>query len=127
MAELNFSDEVQEKYIQFDVDTEVPIILQTKRALRDLQRKAAKRAKLTGEDVADVADKMLGRQVVKKSWRKISDHNHPGLTVNGKPLEFTPENLDKLMTGNIKFSKFINEMCVDEDEFIEEPAEIKND
>jgi hypothetical protein len=127
MAELNFTNETQEKYFQFDVDTEVPIILQTKRALRDLQRKAAKRAKLTGEDVADVADKMLGRQVVKKSWRKISDHNHPGLTVKGKPLEFTLENLDNLMTGNIKFSKFVNEKCVDEDEFIEEPAEAKND
>lgn len=124
MGKIGIFDEEKSKWIQFDGDTEVLIKLATKSELRKINQKAAKRAKLNTLNVGDVSEQMLGRVVV-KGWRKITDHDHPGIIVNDKPLPFTPENIDLLMTGSIKFSRFVNDMCVDEDEFTDE-EETKN-
>jgi hypothetical protein len=118
MGKIGIFDEEQSKWIQFDNDTEVLMQLATKSDLRKINQKAAKRAKLTGENAGDISDCLLGRAVV-KSWRKITDYGHPGLIVNGQPLPFTPENIDMLMRKSIKFSRFVNETCIDEDEFID--------
>ncbi|MBI5057005.1 MAG: hypothetical protein HZB61_10365 [Nitrospirae bacterium] len=118
-------DHERSKFIQYDVDTEVHIKLITKRELREIGRKAAKHARLTGEDEADVSDRLLGRAVV-LGWRKIADHNHPGLTVDKQPLPVCQKNIDMLMTKSLKFSRFVNQTCIDEDEFTRE-TEIKND
>ncbi|RJQ44443.1 MAG: hypothetical protein C4538_10515 [Nitrospiraceae bacterium] len=124
MGKFNFSDEEKNRWFQFDIDTEVQIKLITKRDLREIARKAAKRAKLTGEDEGDIADRLLGRAAV-MGWRKMDDHNHPGIIVNDQPCTFCPENIDVLITRSIKFSRFVNQMCIDEDEFLEE-TETKN-
>ncbi|MBI5410174.1 MAG: hypothetical protein HZA14_12490 [Nitrospirae bacterium] len=126
MAEIGIFNGERTKWIQFDVDTEILIKLITKAELRKINQKAAKKAKFTEQNVNDVADNLLGQAVV-KGWRKIKDHEHPGITVDKKPLPFTPENIDMLMTGSIKFSRFVNEACINEDEFIDDGEEIKND
>jgi hypothetical protein len=118
MGKIGIFDDEQSKWIQFDNDTEVLMQLATKSDLRRINQKAARRAKLTGENAGDVSDCLLGRAVV-KNWRKIADHDHPGLIVNKQPLPFTPENIDMLMRKSIKFSRFVNETCIDEDEFID--------
>ncbi|MBI5634858.1 MAG: hypothetical protein HZA15_15430 [Nitrospirae bacterium] len=125
MAGLTFKDTARQKWIQFDSDTEVCIELITKPALREIAKKASKRAKLTGEDSADLSDRLLGRAAV-KGWRKIGAPEHPGLLVNGEPFPCTPENTDMLMTKSLKFSRFVNEMCLDEDEFDESGEDEKN-
>lgn len=121
------ADEGREKYFQYDEDTEVLIQLITKPQLREIAKQAAKKAKVSGQDQADIADKLLGRAAV-KGWRKIGDPSHPGLIVGGQPLTFTPENIDLLMRRSLKFSRFVNEMCIDEDEFAGDGdlAETKN-
>ena len=124
MAKLTFTDTARQKWIQFDSDTEILIELITKAGLRDIGKKAAKRAKLTGEDSADIADRLLGRAAV-KGWKKIGAPEHPGLIVNGQPLEFTQENVDMLMAKSLKFSRFVNETCIDENEFSEPVQELE--
>ena len=44
----------------------------------------------------------LGRAVV-RDWR--------GITSAGIELPFTPENLDRLMTGHVPFANFVSEAC----------------
>ena len=118
MGNFDFTEGEKRKWIQFDSDSEVEIKLITKQELREIVKTAAKRAKLTGEDQADIADRLLGRAAV-KWWRKVGQPDHPGLLANGEPLPFTLENIDRLMTKSLKFSRFINETCIDEDEFAE--------
>jgi len=118
MGNFDFTEGEKRKWIQFDSDSEVEIKLITKQELREIVKTAAKRAKLTGEDQADIADRLLGRAAV-KGWRKVGQPDHPGLLANGEPLPFTLENIDRLMTKSLKFSRFINETCIDEDEFAE--------
>ncbi|RJQ22032.1 MAG: hypothetical protein C4560_03125 [Nitrospiraceae bacterium] len=116
MAKFNFSDTDKSRWIQFDVDTEVNIKLITKRELREISKRSAKHAKLTGEDEADVADRLLGRAAV-LGWRNKDDHNHPGIIVNDQPCEYNQSNIDLLMAKSLKFSRFVNQTCIDEDEF----------
>lgn len=125
MGKLGIFDEEKNKWIQFDEDTEILIKLITKEGLRRIIQKSNKRAKLTGEDTADISDIMLGRDAV-LGWRKINDHDHPGLIVNGQPLPFIPENIDMLMKKSLAFSRFVNEYAMDEVTFLKEEEEIKN-
>ena len=125
MGKLGIFDDEKKQWLQFDEDTEVLIKLITKEGLRKIMQKATKRSKLTGEDIADISDALLGREAV-LGWRKIEDHNHPGLIVSGQPLPFTPENINMLMKKSIAFSRFVNDACVDETAFLKEDEETKN-
>jgi len=124
MAKFSFTDNDKTRWIQFDIDTEINIKLISKCELRDISKRASKHARLTGEDEADVADRLLGRAAV-LGWRNIGDHNHPGIIVNDQPCTFTQGNIDMLMTKSLKFSRFVNQTCIDEDEFARE-TETKN-
>ncbi|MDO8282700.1 MAG: hypothetical protein Q7U10_08810 [Thermodesulfovibrionia bacterium] len=126
MAKINLTDGDKNKWFQYDIDTEVCLRLMSKAELRAINKQAKKNSGLTSADQDEIADKKLGREAV-IGWRKMADHNHPGFILNGEPLSFTPINIDLLMTKSFKFSKFVNEMCVSEDEFIEEPINPKND
>lgn len=113
MAEIGVFDGERKKWIPFDEDTEVLVKLVTKEELRAIANKSAK----MGQKSAEAADKLLGRAAV-LGWRKFDDPTHPGLVVGGQPLEFTPENIDMLMTRSIEFSRFVNEYAVNEKAFI---------
>jgi hypothetical protein len=116
MGSFDITDTAKTKWLQFDEDTEVCIQLITKPMLRDISKRAAKRAKLTGEDQGDIADKLLGRAAV-KCWRKVGAHDEPGFIVNGQPFGHSIDNADLLMAKSLKFSRFVNDTCIDEDEF----------
>lgn len=128
MADLGIFDEPTHKWIQYDEDTEVQVRHIGKEELRKINLKAAKTAKLTGVDSVAINNKMVGRAAV-LGWRKINDHNHPGLTMKRQPLPFTPENIDMLMRRSLEFSNFVNENCLDSKLFLdadEEMEETKN-
>ncbi|GAB4486020.1 MAG: hypothetical protein OHK006_13210 [Thermodesulfovibrionales bacterium] len=125
MGEVGIYEGERQKWIQYDEDTEVLIRLISKEELRKILIKAQKSAKLTGSHADNYADQLLGRAAV-KGWRKIDRHEHPGLTVGGKPLPFTPENIDLLMKGSLKFSRFVNDSAVAEDEFADGAEDEKN-
>lgn len=126
--ELGIFDEEKTKWIQYDEDTEVCIKHTGKEVLKAINTKAAKIAKLTGADYGGVNNKLLGRATV-HGWRKIDDHNHPGLMLKKQPLSFTPENIDMLMKKSLEFSNFVNENCLDSKLFLnseEEKEDTKN-
>jgi len=127
MGEIGIFDEERKRWIQFDEDTEVLIRFVDRRELRKIQNKAEKTARLTGVDADEIANKYLGRAAV-LGWRKIDDHSHPGLTLKGQPLPYTPENVDMLMTRSLEFSRFVNENCINSKLFLqeEEIEETKN-
>lgn len=129
MGKLGIFDDERKRWIQFDEDTEVLIRFAGKEELRRIFKKAEKTAKLTGADSMDLSNRELGRLCV-MGWRKIGDDNHPGLIVQGKPLPFTPENIDFLMKHSLEFSRFVNENGIDSRQFLEseeeEKIEIKN-
>lgn len=112
-------DKKPNKWIQYDVDTEVLIFYQDREDLNAIRIKAEKNARLTGANSSKLMDIYLGRKAV-GGWRKIEDHKHPGLTIGGKPIEFNERNLDMFMTKSNEFARFVNEKCVDSPEFLEE-------
>lgn len=61
---------------------------------------------VTDDDKSNIE---LGRTVV-KGWE--------GLTMAGKAFPFTPENCDLLMRKSYAFNNFVNERCVEVDEFL---------
>jgi hypothetical protein len=122
MGKLGIFDDERKKWIQFDVDTEILIKLISKEELRKILQKVNKRTRLSGENEADISDRLLSAAAV-LGWRKIDDHNHPGLVVNEQPLPFTPKNLDMLMSKSIEFSRFVNENCIDSKQFLNEEQE----
>jgi len=124
MGEIGIFDDERKKWIQFDEDTEVLIRFIDRRELRKIQSKAEKTARLTGADADEIANRYLGRSAV-LGWRKINDHSHPGLMIQGRPLPYTPENVDMLMTRSLEFSKFVNEHCVNSKIFLQEDEEIE--
>ncbi|MBI5075635.1 MAG: hypothetical protein HZB62_10795 [Nitrospirae bacterium] len=126
MAKLGVFTGEKSKWIQFDADTEVRIRLIGKKELREIVNKAEKAARKTGANSQDIVDRKIGRASV-LGWRKIKDHDHPGLIVGDQPLQFTPENVDMLMDLSIDFTRFVNQNCSEEKEFIDEDeTEIKN-
>ncbi len=126
MGEIGIFNEDKSNWIQFDSDTEVQIKLVGKEELRKIQRKAEKTAQLAGIDVSDIADQKLGRAAV-LGWRKIKDHNHPGLIVSGEAFPYTPENIDLLMKKSLAFSGFVNDHSINERDFLDkEEADTKN-
>lgn len=112
MAELDIFDVAPEKYFPYDDDSEVLIQYQGKEVLSSIVRKAEEIERKTRVPAKDIANKLTGRKAV-KHWRKTTDHEHPGLTIGGKAVEFTPANIDMLMTKSIDFSNFVNQKCID--------------
>jgi len=119
-------DEVREKWFPYDDDTEVLLAYIDRQGLQKINTKTIKAGKLTGTAQADYSNCLLGHKAV-KGWRKIKDHDHPGLIVKGQPLPFSLENIDLLMTKSLEFSRFVNERCTDAELFdIEDEEEPKN-
>ncbi len=116
MSELDIFTEERKKWIQFDKDTEVLIKNIGKEELNAISKKARKESGLSGMDVSAVINRRFAIAAV-HGWRKIGEHEHPGLTIGGKPLAFTPENLSMLMAKSLRFSNFVNASAVDSDEF----------
>ena len=117
-----FVNEEKQKHVQFDEDTEVLVRFVGKKELAELQRKAQKAARLGGADAKDVFNQKLGKAAV-KGWRKIGDHGHPGLVVDGKPFPFTEENLALLMEHSLDFSAFVNATAIEAKEFLDDDRE----
>jgi hypothetical protein len=108
-----------------------------KEELNALNRKADKTARLTKGDVSVIGNRLLG-EIAVFGWRKINDHNHPGLLdAKGTPIPFNAENRNMLMKRCREFSNFVNETSIDASVFLEIQAgdkahqenqdEIKND
>jgi len=118
MAELDIFKEAPEKWFPYDADTEVLIQYQGKKVLNKILSKASEVERKTGAPGASraIANKLTGRVAV-KGWRKKTDHDHPGLTISGEPVPFTPANIDMLMTESTDFSSFVNHKCVESDAF----------
>ncbi|MBA4395705.1 MAG: hypothetical protein C0407_19300, partial [Desulfobacca sp.] len=99
----------------------------TRQDLRKINSKSSKASRLAKEDMSDYSNCLLGRAAV-LGWRKVDDHDHPGLIVKGRPFPFSQDNLDILMTKSLDFSKFVNDVCVDAEMFdLEDEDTIKND
>lgn len=124
MGRLGIFDEEMTRWIQFDEDTEVFIRFVGKEDLRKIFKKAERTAKLTGADSTELSNRELGRLCV-MGWRKIDEHDHPGLIIKGKPLQFSPDNIDMLMKRSLDFSRFVNENAIDSRLFLEEEEEKK--
>ncbi|MEM4368374.1 MAG: hypothetical protein QXO21_05145 [Candidatus Anstonellales archaeon] len=122
MGKLGIFDEEKTKWIQFDEDTEVLLKFVSKEELKKISIKAERASRLSGVDPSDVANIQLGRTAV-LGWRKIDNHNHPGLIVKGQPFPYTKENVDLLMTKSLEFSKFVNENAINSRIFLEEEEE----
>ena len=116
MGELDIFDVAPEKFFSFDDDSEVLIQYQGKEVLSKIGTKAAEIERKTGASASVLMNKLTGRVAV-KGWRKKADHKHPGLTIGGQPLPFTPQNVDVLMTKSIDFSNFVNQKCIDSKAF----------
>ena len=128
MARLGLFTSEKKRTVQFDADTEVLIKHIDKEALSEISRKAGKAARLSGGDAKEIFNQRLGRAAV-LGWRKIGDHNHPGLIVDDQPFAFTEANLDLLMKKSLEFSAFVNEEATDSVSFLDEEKEsavIKN-
>jgi hypothetical protein len=124
MAEIGIFNDEKKKWIQFDSDTEVLIKHIDRQGLNKLRRKAQKAANISDVDATEYFNLRLGREAV-HGWRKINDHSHPGLTLQGRPLEFNRENLDMLMSRSLDFSNFVNENAIDAKIFLEEQQELE--
>lgn len=123
MGNLGIFDDERKKWIQFDSDAEVELVFLDREGLVRIGEKGEKVAKRTGAIPTNIVNIFLGRRCV-QGWRKIDDHSHPGLTVGGKPLEFSQKNLDMLMLKCLEFSKFVNDAVTDSKLFIDEEADI---
>lgn len=129
MAEVKgFDDEkARQKWIEYDIDTEVLVEYVPKPRLKEELRKSEKAARLSGgqAQAADILNLKIARLAV-KGWRKTGQPEHPGLLRNGEPLPFTPENLLWLMENSYGFSNFVSENATNAGEFAEE-AEAKEE
>lgn len=113
MAEIAiFPGTTKQRWVPYDGDTEVLIRLVDKARLDEISRVARREAELTGADRDVVVNRNFGREAC-RGWRKIEDHDHPGLMVGGKPLEFNQDNLDLLMRHSLEFSAFVNRNGMD--------------
>lgn len=137
MAKIGIFDKQKQQWVQIDEDTEVLIRFVDKEELNALNRKADKTARLAKGDVSVIGNRLLG-EVAVFGWRKMSDHNHPGLLdAKGNPIPFTDENRNMLMKRCREFSNFVNETAIDSAVFLEMQSdetahhegqeEIKND
>lgn len=126
MAKIGIFDEQKQQWVQIDEDTEVLIRFVDKEELNALNRKADKTARLTKGDVSVIGNRLLG-EVAVFGWRKLSDHNHPGLLdAKGNPIPFTAENRNMLMKRCREFSNFVNETAIDSSVFLEMETEKKD-
>lgn len=73
--------------------------------------KRGQRTEVTDDDKANIE---LGRKTV-RGWR--------GLTVDGVKFPYSESNCDTLMRKSYAFSNFVNERCVEIDEFTQERDE----
>lgn len=120
MARLGVFSDKPRKWFPFDEDTEVNIEFLSKDRILEIQKRAAKQAKLSGGDLEILTNKLIGEATV-KGWRKASDHNHPGLLdAAGNSIPFTPENRDMLMKCCREFSNFVNDASIDSHGFLAE-------
>lgn len=123
MAKIGIFAEQKQQWVQIDEDTEVLIRFVDKEELHALNRKADKTARLTKGDVSVIGTRLLG-EVAVFGWRKINDHNHPGLLdAKGNPIPFTAENRNMLMKRCREFSNFVNETAIDSSVFLEMQSE----
>jgi hypothetical protein len=133
MAKVAIFEDAQQRWIDFDEDTEVLIEYLDKPAALELSKEVDKLVARTGSDRMPIWNQKLGERVV-KSWRKRTDHNHPGLIrPSGEPIPFTAENRDMMMKHCREFSSFVGENSIDAKVFLEiqrqpeEQEKIKND
>ena len=125
MGKLGIFEDERKRWIQFDEDTEVRIRFIGREELRKLQIKAEKTASLSGGDARDILCQHLGKASV-LGWRKMDDHNHPGLTVAGEPLEYSPENVDMLMGKSQEFFRFVDTNSINSRIFLDEAMEAED-
>jgi hypothetical protein len=103
-------------WVPFGDDAEVLIQYVPREVLQQIRRKATRITwdrKHQKEEQFDPikADELLGRNAV-KDWK--------GLTMNGEPYPYSPENCDFLMRKWVEFARFVNEVCVDLEALVEE-------
>lgn len=122
MAQVGIFNTPRTRWVQFDEDTEVELRHIGKEELTEITRKANKASRLGGADAKDVFGQRFARAAV-CGWRKIGDHGHPGLIVDGKPFPFSEENLSLLMRCSLEFSAFVNEEAVDSRAFLDDQKE----
>jgi len=109
MAEAGFFEEEVTRWVKYQEDTEVLLCFVDREALVAINEKAEAISRKVKDPTAisHITKRELGRTIV-KGWRKINDHSHPGFTIAGKPLPFTPENLDRMVKKSVEFFSFIS-------------------
>jgi hypothetical protein len=109
-----------QKWFPFDKDTEVLIQYIEKAKLNTILMQGAEAAKKMKAKAGSVQDIFLGKAAV-FGWRKITDHDHPGMLLpSGDPLPFTPENRNLAITKSQRFSEFVYRIATDETQFIDD-------
>lgn len=111
MADLGVFTDKRSRWITFDEDSEVCVKYISREVLGVIWVRASRTAARKNMKIEDAFNVELGRRAV-GGWRKIDDHEHPGLTVGGEPFPYSPNNSDFLMVKSLDFSKFINEVCI---------------
>jgi hypothetical protein len=119
MAKVGLFAAPPKKWFQFDEDTEVLIEHADKEDLSELTKKAEEKSRKFKANAAVLYDIFFGRKKL-HGWRKIKEHNHPGLLSpeDGAPIEFTPQNRDKMMMKCQDFSSFVFQKSINATNFI---------
>jgi hypothetical protein len=123
VAKLALFDVAQDKWLEFDQDTDLCIEYLDKEAAGELSKAVDKLCVRTGGDRMAVWNQKLGERCL-KGWRKRADTGNPGLTFpDGSPIPFTPENRDMLMKRCREISLFVNENAVNPGIFLDQQAD----
>jgi hypothetical protein len=119
MAELALFDDLQKRWVQFDEDTEFQVSYLSKEEALELNKEVDKIVSRTGSDRSVVWNQKLGQRTL-HGWRKVTDHDHPGLKFpSGQPIPYTPANRDMLMKRSREVSIFVGETVIDAQVFLE--------
>jgi hypothetical protein len=120
MARVGIFETPPKKYFKYDTDTEVLIEHIDKKTLDKLIKQATEAAQKVKTPQGMVYDMFLGKKAV-HHWRKINDHDHPGLLMpNGSLIEFSPANRNMMMTGSRAFSEFVFSKATNSDGYMED-------
>ena len=119
MAEVVIGGEAPRNWVKYKEDTEVLLQYLDREEGVALNKKVDRIVAKTGGDHPIIFSVTLGAQVV-YGWRhrdqkKFKDH--PGLTVGGKPFEFSETNRDKIMRFDRDFAMFVQANSINMDVF----------
>jgi hypothetical protein len=128
MARVGIFTSAPRKYFKYDSDTEVQLEYIDKKTLDKVIKQANEAAQKVKTPQGMVYDMFLGKKAV-HGWRKMTDHDHPGLLLpDGTQIPFIPANRNMMMTDSRDFSEFVFRNATNAAAFLDEtPLDLVDD